>query len=58
MAETAGLAGCPPQDADWSDLLDGRAPREPGETAAEVKRSLGIGLGYERPGPAGAAGRK
>jgi len=53
MAEPAGLAGIPPQDTAWEDLLDHRVPREPGETAAEVKRSLGIGPGYERPRPAG-----
>jgi hypothetical protein len=52
LTEPAGLAGIPPQDQPWEDLLDGRAPREPGETAAGVKRSLGIGPGYERPRPA------
>ena len=49
MTEPARLPGIPPQDQDWEDLLDGRAPRAPGEVAAGVARSLGLDVPQRRP---------
>ncbi len=49
MDDPAGLAGIPPQDLSFDDLLDGRAPLPPQEIADGVNAALGTGHGRPRP---------